>query len=67
LTVADLEKAGRAVALRRHEHRAMMLQAHPEWVDRIDYWDVQDIDEIEPTEALPAIEQQVTALISLYA
>jgi protein-tyrosine phosphatase len=45
----------------------MMLQAHPEWVDRIDYWDVQDIDEIEPTEALPAIEQQVTALISLYA
>ena len=67
LTVADLEKAGRAVALRRHEHRAMMLQAHPEWVDRIEYWNVQDIDEIEPTEALPAIEQQVTALISLYA
>lgn len=67
LAEADLALAGRAIALRKDEHWGMVRRAHPEWVDRIEYWDVRDIDELGPDDALPAIERQVEALVRLYA
>lgn len=63
----DLARAHRSVALRRAEHREMMLRDHPEWADRIDYWDVRDIDEGPPAQALALIEEQVESLLRLYA
>jgi protein-tyrosine phosphatase len=59
----DLERAHRTIALKRDEHHAMMLQAHPEWADRIDYWTVHDIDYAHPDEALPQIEAKVLELV----
>ena len=59
----DLEKAHRTIALKRDEHYAMMLQAHPEWADRIEYWSVHDIDCAHPDEALPQIEARVLELV----
>ena len=41
----------------------MMLQSHPEWADRIEYWTVHDIDFAHPDEALPQIEAKVLELI----
>ena len=41
----------------------MMLQSHPEWADRIDYWTVHDIDFADPTDALPQIEARVLELM----
>lgn len=67
LTEDDLRRAHRAVALRREEHRSLMSLHHPEWVDRVDYWDVRDIDELGPEHALPRIETEVEALLRLYA
>lgn len=67
LTEDDLLRAGRAIALRKDEHWGMVRRTHPEWVDRIEYWDVRDIDELGPHEALPAIEQRVLELVRLYA
>lgn len=67
LTEEDLLRAGRAIALRKDEHWGMVRRAHPEWVDRIEYWDVRDIDELGPHEALPAIEQRVVELVQFYA
>lgn len=67
LAEADLARAGRAIALRRDEHWGMVRRAHPEWVDRIEYWDVHDIDELGPEHALPAIERRVGELLRLYA
>ncbi|MEI6248412.1 MAG: low molecular weight phosphatase family protein [Verrucomicrobiota bacterium] len=59
----DLERAHRTIALKRDEHYAMMLQSHPEWADRIDYWTVHDIDFAQPTEALPQIEGRILELM----
>lgn len=67
LAEEDLRRAHLAVALRRGEHRRLMLGAHPEWADRIDYWDVEDIDEGPPDRALARIEDGVGLLLRRYA
>ena len=59
----DLERAHRTIALKRDEHRPMMLQSHPEWADRIDYWAVHDIDFVDPKQALPQIEEGILELV----
>jgi protein-tyrosine phosphatase len=58
----DLRGADRVVALKEAEHRPMMQQQFPGWVDRISYWSVHDLDCAGPEEALPQIERQVMAL-----
>lgn len=67
LTDRDLERAHLTVALRRAEHRPLIASGHPGWEDRVEYWDVRDIDELGPDDALPAIERQVELLIRTYA
>ena len=67
LAAEDLARAHRAVALRGAEHREMMRREHPAWADRIEYWDVVDIDEGPPARALARIEAEVEALLRLYA
>ena len=61
--VRPLERAHRTIALKKDEHHAMMLQSHPEWADRIEYWSVHDIDCAHPDQALPQIEKQVLELM----
>ena len=64
---ADLARAHRTVALREAEHRAMMRREHPAWADRIEYWDVRDIDEGPAAAALARIEAEVESLLRRYA
>lgn len=59
----DLARAHRTIALKHDEHHAMMLQSHPEWADRIEYWTVHDIDFLDPEQALPQIEARVLDLV----
>lgn len=63
LTVADLEKADLVVALYDTEHRPMVLQSFPDWVERVEFWQVADVPFSAPKIALPAIEKQVENLI----
>jgi protein-tyrosine phosphatase len=44
----------------------MMRSSHPTWVDRIEYWDVRDIDEGPPDQALARIEMAVEELLRAY-
>lgn len=67
LAEEDLRRAHRSVALRRGEHRALMLREHPAWADRVEYWDVADIDEGPPDRALALVEAEVERLLRLYA
>jgi len=66
LSEEDLRRAHRSVALRKQEHRPMMRSSHPTWVDRIEYWDVRDIDEGPPDQALARIEMAVEELLRAY-
>lgn len=63
LADADLERAHLTIALRRAEHRPLIASGHPGWEDRVEYWDVRDIDELSPSLALPRIEEAVRGLL----
>jgi protein-tyrosine phosphatase len=63
LTVADLENADFVVALYDEEHRPMVVRNFPDWVERVEFWQVADVPFSTPEIALPAIERQVENLI----
>lgn len=62
LTVADLESAKRVIAVHEPEHRPILAQRYPEWVDRVIYWTVSDLP-LAPEVALPMIERHVMVLM----
>lgn len=63
LTLADLVQFDVVIAVKEVEHRAMVHEQFPDWVDMVEYWDVDDIDCATPDEALEYLEQRVRALI----
>lgn len=63
LNQTDLEVADRIVAVKGTEHRPLMEQRFPDWLERVEFWEVHDIDCSEPSEALPHLEREVTALL----
>jgi protein-tyrosine phosphatase len=67
LTEADLENADLVVAVKEAEHRAMMEEQFPDWVDHIEYWDVDDLDCATADQALPICQAYVKALVDRLA
>ncbi len=63
LTLADLAEADLVVAVKEAEHRALMAEQFPLWEDRIEYWQVDDLDCADAEEALPHLEQQIHTLV----
>jgi protein-tyrosine phosphatase len=63
LTLTDLAEADLVVAVKETEHRAMMAEQFPLWQDRIEYWQVDDLDCAEAHESLPHLEKQIHALV----
>ncbi|WFP49776.1 low molecular weight phosphatase family protein [Methylomonas sp. EFPC3] len=63
----DLQRARLIVALKRSEHQPMLLQRFPEWVERVEYWQVDDIGDSHPDQALPQIEAAVLGLLQRLA
>ena len=59
----ELNLAEHVVALKRDEHLPLMAERFPAWAERIEYWDIHDIDQAHPDEALPQIEQAILALL----
>lgn len=59
----DFRRAARVVALKETEHRPLMARLHPAWMDRIEYWEISDLDGATPEVALPAIEAHVRTLL----
>ena len=63
LCKADLEQAHRVIALNRVEHLPHLEKQFPAWVERVEYWNAPDLDEMSAEDALAEIELQVRALI----
>ena len=63
----DLVVAQHIVALKHDEHKPLMNRKFPDWVSRVEYWHVHDIDFAPPTEAIPQIEQAVHDLLGRFA
>jgi protein-tyrosine phosphatase len=67
LSEQDLAVAHHIVALKHAEHHPLMSQKFPDWIDRVEYWHVHDVDEATPEEALPQIETAVLELLERLA
>ena len=63
LEVNDLQEAGLIVALDEAEHRPMMVERFMLWADRIQYWNIPDLHQMNAEEAFSQIEQEIAALI----
>jgi protein-tyrosine phosphatase len=62
LTLADLQAADHIVALKESEHRPLLTARFPDWLDRVEFWHVDDLDCATPAATLPAIETLVEDL-----
>ena len=60
----DFEAARLIVALKEAEHRPLMQSRFPNWVERVEYWHVHDLDFAQPTDALPEVKARVEALVA---
>ena len=63
-TPTDIEAATRIIALDGREHRPLVRQWLAKFEERIEYWDVPDVDRVDPSVALPAIVEQVDHLVA---
>lgn len=63
LTMRDLGNFDLVIAVKEAEHRPMMRDQFPLWVDRIEYWRIDDIDYASPEEALPILVEKVSELV----
>jgi protein-tyrosine phosphatase len=65
--VVDLDSADLIVALMDSEHRPLIRERFCGWEDRIEYWQVGDVDVTQPHVALGSIETEIAALIEKLA
>ena len=60
----DLESADYVIALNELEHRPLMNKRFPNWESRILYWEIGDLELMQPSKALTLIDAQVGALVA---
>ncbi len=63
VAAVDFEAARHVVAVKEVEHRPMIHRAFPEWVERVEYWGVDDVDFAGPEIAIPELEILVRQLV----
>lgn len=61
-TTGDFERAAHVVAVKATEHRPLLQRQFPEFLQRVEFWEVHDIDCATPDVALPHLERQVQEL-----
>ena len=59
----DFATAEHVVAVKRSEHRPLMQRRFPEWLQKVEFWEVHDLDCATPLEAMPHLEAEVLALL----
>lgn len=64
VTEPDLAAAHLIVALKEVEHRPLLTERHPAWVEKVRFWHVHDVDAAPPEQALPLIEEAVGRLVA---
>ena len=62
-TVEDFAEAELVVALKDAEHRPMIERRFAGVAHRVEYWDVDDIEDLDPPTALRKIDERVGLLI----
>jgi len=63
LTAEDLEMAHIIIALSAAEHRPLLAEQFPAWLDQFNFWEVGDLPLSSPEDALSLIEHEVLNLL----
>lgn len=58
-----LEQADLVIALKESEHRPMLARRFPDWVERVEFWQVDDIDVVPPSVGIRQAEQRLLELL----
>jgi protein-tyrosine phosphatase len=58
----DFAASKRVVAMSAAEHRKMVLDLFPNWVDAVEYWDIDDVDLCAPEAALAKLDVRLREL-----
>lgn len=66
-SASDLRDADLVIAVKESEHRPMAERYHPGWVDRIQYWQIDDVDCAPAEAALLLLADRIRALIEALA
>lgn len=61
--VEDFQNFDLIVAVDESEHRPLIKERFPEFIDSIEYWLIHDIDKTSPQEALGELEKKIKELI----
>jgi protein-tyrosine phosphatase len=62
-TAGDLASANFVVAVKGAEHRPLMRERFAEWEKLADYWNIHDVEDAAPAQALKLLAQEVHALL----
>ncbi len=63
VTEADLQAADIIVAVKEVEHRPLLERDFGDWVDRVEFWQIHDLEVWSPDEALPILAARVHDLV----
>lgn len=63
LTEADLTAASRVIAVDELEHRPLIVERFPQWINAIEYWLVRDVEYTPADVALKQIEDNIQQLL----
>ena len=67
LTDKDLSSADHVVAVKEAEHRPLLQRRFPTSLERVEFWNVHDIDRALPDFAMPQLEREVLELMERLA
>jgi protein-tyrosine phosphatase len=63
----DLAEAEVVIALKEEEHRPLIEERFPAWADRVEYWDIDDVEQAPPRKSLSEMERRVKQLVERLA
>lgn len=67
VTEEEIQEAAIVIAVKETEHRPIVALRFPNLLERIEFWQVHDIDVAPPSEAIPELERRVRDLIERLA
>ena len=66
VTADDFRAAQHVVAVKEAEHRPLIERGFPEWLQRVEFWHVHDLDCCGPEQALPHLDREVAGLLERF-
>lgn len=63
-TEDDFARAHHIVAVKEAEHRPLIAGRFPAWLERVEFWGVDDVDCAHASQAMPVLENEVCGLLA---